>query len=96
MMYVGGFIVDIVEISQNLSVYCGLYPFRNKVSFFDILTLDPFSNFGLVDFMNDFLYKIDKNSLFFTSLGDFPIDRYFLQQINEETNCCNLRTNFLA
>ena len=38
-MYVGGFFVDIAEISKISSVNCGLYPFRNEISFFEILTL---------------------------------------------------------
>ena len=33
--------------------------------------------------MNNLLYKIDKKSLLFASLGDFPIDR-FLRQFNVE------------
>ena len=93
MMYVGRFFVDIAEISKISSVNCGLYPFRNGISFFEILTLSPILNFGLVFFLNDFLYNIDKKSLFFTSLGDFPIDR-FLRQFNVETNCCSLGTIF--
>ena len=44
MMYVGGFFVDIVEISKISSVNCGLYPFRNGISFFEILTLSPILN----------------------------------------------------
>ena len=92
MMYVGGFFVDIY-ISNILSVNCGLYPFRNGISFFEILTLPTILNFGSVYFMTDLLYKIDKKSLFFTSLGDFPIDQ-FLRQFNLETNFCNLGTNF--
>ena len=39
MMYVGGFFVDIAEVSKVSSVFCGLYPFRNGISFFEILTL---------------------------------------------------------
>ena len=39
MMYVGGFFVEIAETSKILSVNCGLYPFRNGISFFEILTL---------------------------------------------------------
>ena len=76
MMYVGGFFVDIAEISKISSVNCGLYSFWNGISLFEILTLSPILNFGLVNFMNDLLYKTDKNSLFFTSLGDFPIERF--------------------
>ena len=43
--------------------------------------------------MNNFFYKIDKKSIFFTSLGDFLVDR-LLRQFYEETNCGNLRTHF--
>ena len=93
MMYVGDFFLDIAAISKFFSVNCGLYPFRNGITLFEILTLSPILNFGLVCFLNNFLYKIDKKSLFFTSLGDFPIDR-FLRQFNVETNCCKLGTNF--
>ena len=93
MMYVGGFFVDIAELLKISSVNCGLYPFRKRISFFEILTLSPISNFCLVYFLNDLLYDIDKKSLFFTSLGDFPFDR-FLRQFNVETNCCNMGTNF--
>ena len=35
MMYVGGFLVDIAEISNISSVNCGLYPFRNGISLFE-------------------------------------------------------------
>ena len=60
MIYVGGFFVDIAEISKISSVNCGLYSFRNGISFFEILTLSPILNFGLVYFLNDLLYNIDK------------------------------------
>ena len=93
MMYVEGFFVDIAEISNISSVNCGLYHFRNGISFFETLTLSPISNFCLLYFLNDLFYNIDKKSLFFTSLGDFPFDR-LLRQFNVETNCCNLGTNF--
>ena len=45
MMYVGSFFVDIAEVSKISSVNCGLYPFRNGKSFFEILTLTPILNF---------------------------------------------------
>ena len=93
MMYVGVFFVDYAKISNISSVSSGLYPFRNRISFLEILTLSPILNFGLVYFKNDLLYKKYKKSLFFISLGDFPIDR-FLRQFNVETNCCNLGTIF--
>ena len=92
-MYVRVFFVDIVDISKISSLNCGLYPFRNGISFFEILTLSPILNFGLVYFLNDLFNNIDKKSLFFTSLGNFPIDR-FLRQFNVETNCCKLGINF--
>ena len=94
MMYVGGLFVDLAKTSKISSVNGGLYPFWNKISFFEVLTLSTILNFGLAYFMNNLLYKIDRKSLFSTSLGDFPIDR-FLRQFNVETNCCNLRGNFL-
>ena len=42
MMYIGVFFVDIAETSKVSSVVCGLFPFRNGISFFEILTLSPF------------------------------------------------------
>ena len=39
--------------------------------------------------MSDVSYKTDKKSLFFTSLGDFTIDR-FQQQFIVQTNSCHL------
>ena len=95
MIYVEGCFVDIAEISKILSVNFGLYPFRNGISFFEILTLSLILSFGLLYFLNNLLYNIHKKSLFFTSPGDFRIDR-FLRQVNVETNCCNLGTNFSA
>ena len=94
MMYVGGLFVDFAKTSKISSVNGGCYPFWNKISFFEVLTLSTILNFGLAYFMNNLLYKIDRKSLFSTSLGDFPIDR-FLRQFNVETNCCNLRGYFL-
>ena len=41
MMYVGGFFVETAELSKISSVNCGLCPFRNGISFFEILTLSP-------------------------------------------------------
>ena len=70
MMYAGCFFVDIADI---LSVNCGLYPFWNVISVFEILTLSPILNFGLVYFMNDLFNKIDKKSRFFPSLGNFQL-----------------------
>ena len=57
MMYVEGFFVDIAEMSKILSVNCGLYPFRNGKSFFEILTLSAILNFGLIYFLNDLLRR---------------------------------------
>ena len=93
MMYAGAFFVDNAEKAKISFLNCGLNPFRNGKVFFEILALSSFLNFGLVYFLEDLLYNIDKKSLFFTSLVDFPIDR-FLQQFNVETSCCNLGTNF--
>ena len=59
MLYVGCFFVNIAENSKTSSVNCGLYPFRNEISVFEVLTLSPILSFGLVCFMNDLLYKID-------------------------------------
>ena len=56
----------------------------NKIFFRN--SLSPTLNFGLVYFMNDLLYKIDKKSLFFTSLGVFPIDRFLRQFRNSFNN----------
>ena len=50
-------------------------------------------SFGLVYFMNNLLYKPDKKSLFFTSLGDFPIDP-FLRQFMVETVFAIWEQNF--
>ena len=69
MMYVGDFFVDIAEILKISSANCGLYPFRNGVSIFEILTLPPILNFGLVFFMNDLSYTMDRN-LFFPHLSE--------------------------
>ena len=71
MMYVGGFFVDIAEISKISSVNCVLYPFRNGISFFEILTLSPILNFGLIYFLNDLLYNIDKKITVFHISGRF-------------------------
>ena len=89
MMYVGVFTVDYAKTSKISYVNSGLIPFRNGISFLEILTLSPILNFGLVYFKNDLLYKNYKKSLIFISLRDFPIDR-FLRQFIVETNCCNL------
>ena len=78
--------MDIAKISNISSLNCALYPFRSGISFFEILTLTPILNFGLVYFLNDLLYKIDKKIAVFHISGDFPIDR-FLRQFNVETNC---------
>ena len=48
MMYAGGFFVETAEISKISSVNCGLYPFRNGISFFEILTLSPTLNFSFL------------------------------------------------
>ena len=48
MKYVGGFFVDFAEISKVSSVNCGLYPFRNGISFFELLTLSPTLNFSFL------------------------------------------------
>ena len=53
MMYVGDFLVDNAEISKISFVNCGLYLFRNGISFFEILASSPILNFGLVYFLND-------------------------------------------
>ena len=46
MMYFASFFVDIAEISKVSIVNCGLYLFRNGISFFEILTLSSILNFA--------------------------------------------------
>ena len=46
MMYVGCFFLVIAEVSKISSVNCGLYTFRNGISFFEIQTLSPIMIFG--------------------------------------------------
>ena len=58
MMYVGGFFVDIVEISKILSVSYGLYPFRKGISFFENLNRSPTSNYDFLYLVKGSLYKI--------------------------------------
>ena len=89
MMYVGGFFVETAEISNISSVNCGLYPFRNGISFFEILTLSPTLNFSFLYLVRGLLYKIERKSVFLTSLGDFPIDP-LMRQLIVDTNCGNL------
>ena len=86
MMYVGGFLVETAEISKISSVNCGLYPFRNGISFFEILTLSPTLNFSFLYLVRGLLYKIERKSVFLTSLGDFPID-LLMRQFIVDTNC---------
>ena len=74
MMYVGGFLVDIAEISEISSVNCGLYSFRNAILFFENFSPSPTLNFSSLHFVRGLLYKIERISVFLTSLGDFPID----------------------
>ena len=83
-------IVDIAEIS---SVNCGLYPFRNGKSIFKNLTLSPTLNFSSLYLVRGFFYRIERNSVFLTSLGDFPID-LMTQQFIVDTNCGSLWMNF--
>ena len=93
MMYVGGFFVETAEISKISSVNCGLYPFRNGISLFEILTLSPTLNFSFLYLVRGLLYKIERKSVFLTSLGDFPID-LLMRQFVVDTNCGNLLMNF--
>ena len=89
MMYVGGFLVDIAEVSKISSVNCGLYPFRNGISFFEIITLSPTLNFSFLYLVRGLLYRIERKSVFLTSLGDFPKD-LLMRQFIVDTNCGNL------
>ena len=75
MTYLVGLLVDNAEISKILSVNCGLYPFRKRISLFfrNSNSIAIFLNFGLVYFMNDLL-QTDKKSLLSKSLGEFSID----------------------
>ena len=57
MMYVGAFFVDIAIFSKILSVNCGFYPFRNGITFFEILTLTPVLNFGFSIFLERFVIQ---------------------------------------
>ena len=81
MMYEGGFFVETAEISKLLSVICGLYPFRNGISFSEILTLSPTFNFSFSYLVRGLLYKIERKSVFLTSLGDFSIDLLMRQSL---------------
>ena len=74
MMYLGGFLVDFAEISKISSVNCGLYPFRNGISFLEILTLSPTLSYSFLYLVRGLLYRIERKSKFLTSLGDFAID----------------------
>ena len=80
MIYVAGFFVDIDDIGK---LWLLSFSERNML-FIENLTLSPLSNFGLVYFMIDFLYKIVKKSLFFTSLGVFPGDWFLRQFVQKE------------
>ena len=88
-MYLGGFFVDIAEISKISSVNCGLYPFRNGKSFFEILTLSPIFNFSFLYLVRGLLYRTEWKSVFLTSLGDFPTD-LLMRQFIVDTNGGNL------
>ena len=92
-MYVGGFFVDTAEISKILSVNYALYPFRNRISFFENLTLSPNLNFSFLYLVRGLLYRNERKSVFLTSLGDFPID-LLMRQFIVDKNCGNLLINF--
>ena len=89
MMYAGGFFIDIAKISKFSSVNCGLYPFRNEISFFEIHTLSPTLNFSFLYLVRGLLNRIERKSVFMTSLGDFPTD-LLMRQVIVYTNCGNL------
>ena len=93
MMYVESFFCRYCRNFKNFICKLWLVSFSERNIFFRNFKSITNLNFGLVYLLNDLLYGIDKKSLFFTSLGDFPIDRFF-RQFNVETNCCNLGTNF--
>ena len=61
MMYVGGFFVETAEISKISSVSCGLYPFRNGISFFENLTLSPTLNFSFYTLLEVYCTKLRGN-----------------------------------
>ena len=83
------FLVDIAEISRISSVNCGLYPFRNGISFLEILTLYPDLKFTFFYLGRGILCRTERKSVFLTSLGDFPID-LVTRQFIVDTNCGNL------
>ena len=83
------FFVETAEISKISSVNCGLDPFRNGISFFEIFTLSPTLNFSFLYLVRDLLYKIERKLVFLTSLCDFPID-LLMRQFIVDTNCGNL------
>ena len=89
MIDVGGFLVDITENSKILSVNCGLYPFRNDLSFFEVLTLSPILIFIFLYLVKGLLYRNERKLALLTSLGDFPID-LLMPQFIVDTNCGNL------
>ena len=93
MMFVGGFFVETAEISKISAENCGLYPFRNGISCFENLTLSPTLNFSFLYLVGGLLYKIERKSVFLTSLGDFPID-LLMRQFIVDTNCGDLLMNF--
>ena len=86
MMYVGGFLVDFAEILKISSVNCRMYPFRNSISFFEILTLSPTLNFSFLYIVRSLLYRTERKSVFLTSPGDFPID-LLTRQFIVDANC---------
>ena len=88
-MNVGGFFVDIAEISKISSVNCSLYPFGNEISFFEIPTLSPTLNFSFLYLVRGLLYRTERKLVFLTSLGDFPIV-LLMRQFIVDTNCGNL------
>ena len=73
-MYVGGFFVDFAKMSKTSSGNCGLYPVRKGISLFEILTLFPTLNFGFLYLIRGFLHRVQRKSVFLSSLGDFLID----------------------
>ena len=94
MMYVGGFFCRYCRNFKKFICKLWLVYFSERNNIFRNSNTITNFEFWFSIFLNDLLYKIDKKLLFFTSLGDFPIDR-FLRQFNVETNCCNYGTNLL-
>ena len=83
------FFVDFAENLKISSVNRGLYPFWKKNIFFRNSHSVTNFEFWFSIFHERFIIQIDKESLSFTSLGVFPIDR-FLRQLQFGKNFYSL------